>query len=294
VVVARRMWTGIATTLVVALVALTGAAAADLDAAAVTLRGADLPGAKVTSQRAVQERGYVSAFQRSFSYKTPNGHAGVLAVEAESAVATGAAQVTSDLGKVRRSLGNQAARATLVKNLAANLKVKPSAVKLGAVRIPRVGDAALELPLNVTVKGGRIYLSFLYMQLDRVFVNFLTISIRPIAASDTAYATSVAALIGTALMPAELAPPTVTGTAQQGQTLTAAAGTWSAPDATFAYQWQKCDAAGANCTDVAGAVAETYVVAPTDVAATVRVNVIATNRFGSSAPTASAVTAAVT
>jgi hypothetical protein len=294
VVVARRMLTGVAVTVVVALVALAGAAAADLDAAAVTLRAADLPGAKVTSQKAVKEPGYSSAFERSFTYKAPNGRAGVLAVEAESAVAATAAQVTTDLSKVRRSLANKTARANLIKNLAANLKVKPSSVKIGALRTPHVGDSALELPLTVTVKGGRIYLSFLYMQLDRVFANFLTIAIRPIALSDAAYATSVAALIGTALTPTDLAPPTVTGTPQQGQTLTAVAGTWSAADATFAYQWQKCDAAGANCVDISGATAQTYVVAPTDVAATLRVNVIATNRFGSSLPAPSAVTAAVT
>jgi hypothetical protein len=294
VVVGRRVWIGTAVTMVVALATLAGAAAADLDAAAVTLRAADLPGAKVTSQKAVKEPGYASAYERSFSYKTPNGRAGVLAVEAESAVAATAAQVTTDLGKVRRSLANKTARANLVKNLAANLKVKPSAVKIGALRTPRVGDSALELPLNVTVKGGRIYLSFLYMQLDRVFANFLTIAIRPIALGDAAYATSVAALIGTALTPTNVALPTATGTPQQGQTLTAVAGTWSAADATFSYQWQKCDAAGANCVDIPGATAQTYLVAPTDAAATLRVNVVATSRFGSSVPTASAVTAPVT
>src|SRR3954447_22199599 len=127
VVVARRILTGVAVTVVVAVVSLAGAAAADIDAAAVTLRAADLPGAKVTSQKAVKEPGYVSAFERSFTYKTPNGRAGVLAVEAESAVAATAAQVTTDLGKVRRSLANKAARANLIKNLAVNLKVKPSA-----------------------------------------------------------------------------------------------------------------------------------------------------------------------
>src|SRR3954447_13149161 len=92
VLVARKLCSGVAVTVLVALVALAGAAAADVDAAAVTLRAADLPGAKVTSQKAVKEPGYVSAFERSFTYKTPNGGAGVVAVDTESEVAVTAAQ----------------------------------------------------------------------------------------------------------------------------------------------------------------------------------------------------------
>ena len=48
----------------------------------------------------------------------------------------------------------------------------------------------------------------------------------------------------------------------------------------FTYQWQRCDAAGANCVPVAGATAPTYAVLPTDVGATLNVVVTAANRFG--------------
>jgi hypothetical protein len=281
-------------TIVAALAMLAGAAAADLDAATVTLKGADLPGAKVTSQGVVKEKGYLSAYQRSFSYKAPNGRAGVLVVESESAVAATSAKAVSDVNSLRRALGTKSERANLAKSLAAGLKVKASAVKVGAIRTPHVGDHALQVGLNATTKAGRIYVSLLYMQLDRVLSQFLTVAIRPIASSDNAYATAVAAHVGTALTPTVLTPPTVSGTPQQGQTLTAAPGTSSASDATFAYQWQKCDAAGANCADIAGATAQTYLVAPTDVGSTLRVNLVATNRFGSSVPTPSAITAAVT
>jgi hypothetical protein len=66
---------------------------------------------------------------------------------------------------------------------------------------------------------------------------------------------------------------------QQGQTLTASTGTFSMTP-TFTYAWQRCDAAGAACTDIAGATASSYVVATEDVATTLRVTVTATNRFG--------------
>jgi serine protease AprX len=57
--------------------------------------------------------------------------------------------------------------------------------------------------------------------------------------------------------------PTIVGTAQEGVQLQAVDGT--------SYQWQRCDATGAACADIAGAVAPTYVVAPGDVGATLRV-----------------------
>lgn len=281
--------------LAAALVAIAGAAAAaDLDAQAVTLQASDMPGAKITSQGAVKESGYASAYQRSFSYKSPNGRAGVVVVQAESAVAETAAQATADEAKAKKGFGTASVRSAFVKYIAASLKVKQSAVKIGAIRTPRVGDHAFQLPLNIAVKAGRVYVSLLYMQLDRVFSQFLTVAIKPIASSDNAYATAVAGRIGAALTPAVSVAPSITGTAQQGQTLTAAPGTWSDTTATVAYQWQKCDAAGANCADIAGQTAQTYVVQPTDAGATLRVNVTATNRFGTSKPAPSAVTAVVT
>src|SRR6185503_18709529 len=59
--------------------------------------------------------------------------------------------------------------------------------------------------------------------------------------------------------PVSQGAPTVDGAARDGATLTAAAGTWggTAPVA-FAYQWQRCDAAGANCSDIADATGRTY------------------------------------
>src|SRR6476619_4412764 len=151
-----------------------------------------MPGAKVTSQGAVKEAGYPSAYQRSFSYKTPNGRAAVVVVQAESAVAPDAAQAASD-----------------------EAKAKKGAVKIGGIRTPRIGDHAFEMPVSITVKAGRIYVSLLFMQLDRVFSQFLTVALKPVSQSDTAYATAVAGHVGTALTPAVLGAPAISGTAQQ-------------------------------------------------------------------------------
>jgi hypothetical protein len=93
--------------------------------------------------------------------------------------------------------------------------------------------------------------------------------------------------------PQNVSPPTITGTAQQGQTLTEHDGTWTNEPTSFAYQWQRCDSSGANCAPVSGATAQTYVLGAPDVGSTMRVSVIAINGGGSSAPAISAQSAVV-
>ena len=61
---------------------------------------------------------------------------------------------------------------------------------------------------------------------------------------------------------------------------------------TFSYQWQACTAAGAACTDVAGATGQSYLVASSQVGSTLRATVTATNSAGK-ASASSNLTAAV-
>lgn len=94
--------------------------------------------------------------------------------------------------------------------------------------------------------------------------------------------------------PTNSAAPTIGGTPQVGQTLTANPGTWnSSTTPTYTYQWQRCDTAGNNCAAIAGATAQTYTVQSTDVNATLRVVVTATNSSGAGSAT-STQTAVVT
>jgi hypothetical protein len=80
--------------------------------------------------------------------------------------------------------------------------------------------------------------------------------------------------------PENTAAPTISGTARVGQTLTAQNGTWSNEPTAFRYQWQRCDAAGANCANIEGAVEKTYLVVQSDQARTLRVVVFASNIDG--------------
>ena len=63
--------------------------------------------------------------------------------------------------------------------------------------------------------------------------------------------------------PANVDLPTTSGTTRDGQTLTAGAGVWTgSPVIDFTYQWQRCDAAGDNCSDISGATGSDYGLTP--------------------------------
>jgi Ca2+-binding RTX toxin-like protein len=72
-----------------------------------------------------------------------------------------------------------------------------------------------------------------------------------------------------------------------GSVLGVAPGTWVAvnPPVTTTYQWQRCNAAGQNCADIAGATSETYELASADVGSTIRVREIATSSDGTASAT---------
>jgi len=91
--------------------------------------------------------------------------------------------------------------------------------------------------------------------------------------------------------PTNTSAPTISGTAQQGQTLTASPGSWSGSPTSYAYQWQDCQSS--SCTNISGATGSTYTLQSADVGKTIDVVVTASNSAGSGSAT-SAQTAAVT
>jgi hypothetical protein len=97
-----------------------------------------------------------------------------------------------------------------------------------------------------------------------------------------------------ALAPVNTAPPTISGTAQQGQALTEAQGSWTNSPTGFGYQWQDCDSAGAGCAPIAGATGQTYTLSAADVGNTIRVQETASNAAGAGVPATSGQTAVVT
>jgi hypothetical protein len=93
-----------------------------------------------------------------------------------------------------------------------------------------------------------------------------------------------------ATSPSNTSPPVINGTAQQGQQLTASAGSWSGTPTTYTYNWQRCDSGGLSCSSVSGALGTTYVLGSADVGSTMRVSVTASNSVGSATASSAATT----
>jgi Subtilase family len=85
--------------------------------------------------------------------------------------------------------------------------------------------------------------------------------------------------------PANTSLPTISGTPQEGETLSASTGGWSGSPTSYAYQWQRCDLNGAACAPVLGGTTSSYALASADVGDTLRVVVTATNASGSASAT---------
>ncbi len=112
-------------------------------------------------------------------------------------------------------------------------------------------------------------------------------------AAGSAHATSLASGVVAALAPSNTTPPTISGTAQEGQALSAGTGEWAGtPPFGYVYQWQSCNAFGEGCLPISGASGSSYTATSGDVGETLRVLVTASNAAGS-ASAVSSVTAVV-
>ena len=81
--------------------------------------------------------------------------------------------------------------------------------------------------------------------------------------------------------PSNVTAPTISGTAQIGQALTATSGSWNGDTPiTFTYAWERCDTAGSNCAAISGATGNPYSVVVADGGHTLRVAVTAHNASG--------------
>jgi hypothetical protein len=120
---------------------------------------------------------------------------------------------------------------------------------------------------------------------DMLTVSVIATNSGGSSASETSAATGAIAVAAAA--PVNTALPTISGTAQVGQTLTATNGAWTNNPTSFTYQWNRAG------TPMGGATASTYVPIAADVGSPLTVSVVATNSSGASSAATSAATAAV-
>jgi hypothetical protein len=90
------------------------------------------------------------------------------------------------------------------------------------------------------------------------------------------------AVFGALSPPQYLTAPPLTGTAREGQILTAGIGTWSNDPAAFVHRWERCDDEG--CTIIDGATGTTYQLTAADAEHRIRAVVTAVNADGESDP----------
>jgi hypothetical protein len=90
--------------------------------------------------------------------------------------------------------------------------------------------------------------------------------------------------------PTNVTLPTITGTPQVGQTLTADPGSWTNSPSSFSYQWLRSQPASqfgvptllaTSYGQIVGATSSTYVLQAADIGQTIEVSVVATNGLGS-------------
>ena len=93
--------------------------------------------------------------------------------------------------------------------------------------------------------------------------------------------------------PVTSTPPTILGTATEGQTLTESHGSWSNGPTGYSYAWQRCNSVGNSCQAIAGATAQTYKITAADVGRTLRVQETASNVSGAGSPALSSATTVV-
>ena len=100
-------------------------------------------------------------------------------------------------------------------------------------------------------------------------------------ADSAAHAASAASAEVESGGPSELEPPSISGDPREGEMLHAEAGQWGGTENEVSYQWERCNEAGGECADVAGATEQDYQPTESDIGSTLRARVGVSNALGS-------------
>jgi hypothetical protein len=94
-----------------------------------------------------------------------------------------------------------------------------------------------------------------------------------------------AGVAASAAQPQNTSPPRISGTAQDGRTLTGDRGDWANNPTSYDYVWLRCDSDGGSCSAIGGSNSREYTVKAVDIGNALRFRVTARNVDGSTTAT---------
>lgn len=101
-------------------------------------------------------------------------------------------------------------------------------------------------------------------------------------------------IIRFATVPVNSVAPSISGTLQTGDVLTALTGTWSGAPSSYSYQWKHASTSGGTYTNIASETSSTYTIVDADIGDYFKVEVNATNINGGGTPVLSSSVGPVT
>jgi hypothetical protein len=261
------------------------------DPKAMVLTSADLGRAKVTFQRYYKDRDFPSVI--SYERELEDGRSGatpLLLVNTEAEIGVSVATTAKFLRQLRLVLSTKEGRALVTALIQEELGGDEAfaGIKLGRTKGLGVGPDSFDLPMTLKFLGIRADVHVAAFRVGQVLGLIMVLGEperRVPPAVMTRLAKIMAGRMQAQLVPKNTALPTISGSPVAGETLTASKGTWSGSASSFAFQWQRCNSAGAGCTSIPGATGQTYVVVEADLGSTLRVSVTARNTVGSASAT---------
>ena len=258
------------------------------------IRSEDVGGAHVTHQGYYKDTSFPSSisYYREFSAGKASGTR-FRYLDSEAEVGSDASTSNQFVQSLRGYFASPQGRAALKKDI---LGSSGKLGKLVTVRVASPRPLAVSKGFYIVIQVKALGITVEQADLAVFSVDRLLGTVTLISATGapiprptlTRISATMVSRFGGELQPKSIGTPTVTGTPQVGQTLTAGTANWRNGAASFTYQWQKCDAQGANCAPIPGAVNPTYVPVDTDVGSMLEVAVTASNGYGTGTATSPA------
>ena len=253
----------------------------------------------IRRQGYVKDRDFVASYVREFKPGASLGKSVLSGLESDVGVTATRTDAARLVGRIAGALRSRGSRRAFVRGALQDAGWDQGSLTIvfGGIRGIAGGDAAFMAPLTLSLPHRlRLAMVLEVVRVDRA-VQVLYLLGAPnttiVPAEATKLVAIVAARMRDGLIPASIALPSITGVAQESQTLSGDPGAWTNGPSAYALQWLRCDAAGASCLPIDGAVASSYVLTAADVGSTIELSVIATNTAGSSVPITSAPSAVV-